>query len=47
VRFHEHALGVVVHPRDATHVSLRGAAHDVAGNAVEQTIARAYALAPR
>jgi hypothetical protein len=30
-----------------THVSLRGEAADVAGNAVEQTIIRAYGLAPR
>ena len=41
------AIGFVVHPRSATHVSLRGGATDVAGNAVEQTIIRAYGLAPR
>jgi hypothetical protein len=41
------ALGLIVHPRSATHVSLRGSAADVAGNQVEQTIIRAYGLAPR
>jgi subtilisin family serine protease len=44
VRFRDQALGVVLHPRDATHVSLRASASDVAGNSVEQTIVRAYAL---
>jgi hypothetical protein len=41
------AFGVVVHPRTATHVSLRGSAADVAGNQVEQMIIHAYGLAPR
>jgi hypothetical protein len=41
------AFGVVIHPRAATHVSLRGSAADVAGNQVEQMIIRAYGLAPR
>jgi len=47
VRFGDRALGVIVHPRGATHVSLRGTAADVDGNSVEQTIIRAYALAAR
>lgn len=38
------AVALVIHPRGATHVSLRGSATDVEGNAVEQTIVRAYAL---
>lgn len=38
------AVALVLHPRAATHVSLRGTASDVEGNAVEQTIVRAYAL---
>jgi hypothetical protein len=46
VRFGDHALGLVVHPPGATHVSLRGAAADVAGNQVEQTIIRAYGIGP-
>lgn len=44
LRVGEHALALVVHPRGATHVSLRGAARDVEGNQVEQTLLRAYAL---
>ena len=47
LRLDDRALGLVVHPPGATHVSLRGAADDVDGNAVEQTIIRAYALARR
>ena len=43
----DRALGLVVHPRGATSVSLRGTAADLDGNAVEQTIIRAYAVAPR
>lgn len=38
------AVAFVWHPRGATYVSLRGATADVEGNAVEQTILRAYAL---
>lgn len=38
------AVALVLHPRAATHVSLRGSASDLEGNAVEQTIVRAYAL---
>ncbi len=44
VRFRARALGLVVHPRGASYVSLRGSASDAQGNAVEQTIIRAYAL---
>jgi hypothetical protein len=43
--FGDHALGLIVHPRGTTHVSLRGTAADVDGNAVEQTIIRAHAVA--
>jgi len=39
-------VGLVVHPATATYVSLRGSAGDVDGNRVEQTIIRAYKLAP-
>lgn len=39
-------LGVIQHPANAAYVSLRGSARDVDGNRVEQTILRAYALAP-
>jgi hypothetical protein len=35
-----------VHPRGAHFVSLRGSARDAQGNRVEQTIIRAYGLAP-
>jgi hypothetical protein len=41
----DRAFGLVTHRRGATHVSLRGEAADVEGNAVEQTIIRAYRLA--
>ena len=44
VRLGDQALALVVHPRGATRVSLRGSARDIAGNSVEQTILRAYAL---
>ena len=37
-------LGIVIHPRAASFVSLRGTARDVEGNRVEQTIVRAYKL---
>jgi len=47
VRIGELALGLVVHPRDATHVSLRGTASDVECHSVAQTIVRAYAVSPR
>ena len=47
VRIGDHAVALIVHPAGARYVSLRGAAGDVAGNEVEQTIIRAYALAPR
>jgi hypothetical protein len=43
----DHAFGLVNHPRGATHVSLRGEAADIDGNSVDQTIIRAYRLAPR
>jgi hypothetical protein len=43
----DRAVGLVIHPRGATAVSLRGSAVDIDGNAVEQTIVRAYTLAPR
>lgn len=45
IRIGDQALGLVVHPRDASYVSLRGSARDAAGNSVEQSILRAYALA--
>jgi hypothetical protein len=38
-------FAVINHAPGATHVSLRGSAVDVDGNAVEQTIIRAYRLA--
>jgi subtilisin family serine protease len=41
------ALGLIVHPPGATHVSLRGATADVQGNAAELKVIRAYGLAPR
>jgi hypothetical protein len=41
----DQALAVIDHRPGATHVSLRGSAADVDGNAVEQTIIRAYRLA--
>lgn len=47
LRFRDQALAVVLHPRNATHVSLRGSARDVAGRTVEQTVIRAYALKSR
>lgn len=40
------AIALVVHRAGASHVSLRGATTDAAGNASEVTIIRAYALAP-
>jgi len=43
----DRALGLVIHPPGATHASLRGTAADVEGNEVDQTIVRAYAIAPR
>lgn len=43
----DRAVGLIVHPRDATAVSLRGRAADVDGNPVEQIIIPAYTLAPR
>jgi hypothetical protein len=44
LRLGDRVLGLVTHRRGATHVSLRGTASDVEGNAVEQTIVRAYAF---
>lgn len=43
----DRALALVIHPPGANFVSLRGTAADVDGNAVEQTIIRAYGLARR
>jgi hypothetical protein len=40
-------LGLVIAPRDATHVSLRSTARDVEGRRAEQTLVRAYRLRPR
>jgi hypothetical protein len=40
----DRAVAVIVHPRDAAFVSLRASASDLAGNRVEQELARAYAL---
>ena len=42
--FGDRGLAVIVHPRGAHHVSLRSSATDLAGNAVEQTILRAYGV---
>jgi hypothetical protein len=42
----DRAFAIVVHPSAATSVSLRGRATDLQGNRVEQTIVRAYGLAP-
>ena len=39
------ALGLIVHPPGATHVSLRGHTADVAGNAEDMTVIRAYRIA--
>jgi hypothetical protein len=47
LRIRDQAIAIVLHPRDAAFVSLRGSARDVAGNRVEQTIIHAYALGPR
>jgi hypothetical protein len=47
LRLGDHAIALIIHPTGAHHVSLRGAARDVVGNEVEQTVIRAYALAPR
>jgi hypothetical protein len=44
LRVGDRAFGLMLHPRDATYVSLRGSARDVAGHEVEQTILRAYGL---
>lgn len=44
LRLGDRALGLVLHPPGAAHVSLRGAARDVAGNRGEQTILRAYLI---
>jgi hypothetical protein len=41
------AIALIVHPRGARFVSLRGTASDVLGNRVDQTILRAYGLTPR
>jgi hypothetical protein len=41
------ALGLIVHPPGATHVSLRGSTADVQGNSAEMKVIRAYGLAPR
>jgi len=42
----DRAFAIVVHPSSATSVSLRSSATDLQGNRVEQTIVRAYGLAP-
>ncbi|MEZ4364011.1 MAG: S8 family peptidase [Kofleriaceae bacterium] len=47
LRLGAHAWALITHPPGATHVALRGAVVDVEGNAVEQTIVRAYALPGR
>ncbi|NUT99655.1 MAG: peptidase S8, partial [Saccharothrix sp.] len=44
VKFGERWLAAVSHPADAKFVSLKASARDAAGNAVDQTIIRAYAL---
>ncbi len=44
VKFGDRWLAAVKHPRDAKFVSLRASAKDRDGNAVEQTIIRAYGL---
>jgi subtilisin family serine protease len=41
----DRAFAIVIHRANATAVSLRGSATDLAGNRVEQTILRAYGLA--
>jgi hypothetical protein len=43
----DQAFAIILHPRDAKFVSLRGSASDVAGNRVEQTIIHAYGLGGR
>jgi len=43
----DRALGLIVHPPGTTFVSLRGSAADTEGNTVEQTVLRAYGVAPR
>lgn len=43
----QHRVAVVYHPRWASYVSLRASATDSAGNQVNQTIIRAYALSRR
>ena len=42
----DQALALIVHPPGTTFVSLHGTATDARGNAVDQTIIHAYALAP-
>lgn len=42
----DRAIALVTHPAGATFVSLRGTAIDAQGNRVEETIVRAYGLAP-
>jgi hypothetical protein len=37
-------LGLVIAPRQATHISLRATARDLGGRQVEQTIVRAYGV---
>ncbi|MBB5957107.1 hypothetical protein FHS29_003700 [Saccharothrix tamanrassetensis] len=44
VKLGERRVAAVSHPAGAKHVSLRASAEDKDGNAVEQTIIRAYAL---
>ncbi|MEO7734107.1 MAG: S8 family serine peptidase, partial [Kofleriaceae bacterium] len=44
-RFDDQGVAIVLHPRHAAFVSLRGSATDVAGNHVDQTILHAYGLA--
>lgn len=46
VRTDDRWRGLVIHPPGATFVSLRGSARDADGTRVEQTIIRAYKLAP-
>ena len=46
IRFGDQALAVILNQPGARFVSLRGTASDALGNKVEQTIIRAYGLAP-
>jgi hypothetical protein len=46
IQFDDHAIAVIQNQPGASFVSLRGSARDSRGSEIEQTIIRAYGLAP-